>query len=178
MKGSLKLAVAMAAGLLMAAASTTAHAVNLNWTSKTCLIVDGTFQVCKPSTSWDTQTKEIIDEPVRWVLHRKGPNPIIKLLYKTDVKGKTAHDYAKWVRQDLELRGLTIGKVENRTINGRNVTLINASDPENSGKLNYLVAVYRDQNKGVQMECTAAKENFSFFSQEFMAAIDSVHFIH
>lgn len=169
----------LAAGLLFLASFVASEvlAVNLDWVSKTCVVVDGTFHVCKPSDSWDTQkTKGSRDEAVRWVLHRQGANPIIKLVYKSDVQGQTAHDYAKWVSKELELRGLKVTRTENRVVNGRNVSLINATDPESEGKLNYLVAVYRDRNKGLQMECTAGKDDFTFFAQEFMSAINSVRF--
>lgn len=159
------------AGFLFA---TGAQAVDLNWTSKTCVVVDSTFSVCKPSKSWDTQTKSIVDEPVRWVLHRSGANPIIKLLYDTNPRGKTAHDYAKYVKQDLEARQIKISKVENRVINGRNVSILSGQGSDNFG---YLVAVYRDGGKGLRLECTASNENFSFFSQEFMASINSVRFV-
>lgn len=165
----------LAGGILLAAG--TAGAVNLDWVTKSCVVVDGAFHVCKPSDSWDTQTKEgSRDEAVRWVLHRQGANPIIKLVYKTDVSGKTAHDYGKQVKGELQLRGLKISKTENKVINGRNVAVISATDPESEGKLNYLVAVYRDRNKGLQLECTAGKDDFSFFAQEFMASINSVKF--
>lgn len=165
----------LAGGLLLAASS--AGAVDLDWNDKNCVTVDRTFHVCKPSGSWDTQSgKGSRDEAVRWVLHRSGANPIIKLLYKP-ATGKTAHDYAKVVREDLELRGLAIKKVENRVVNGRNVSLITASDTEAEGKLNYLVAVYRDQEKGLLLECTAGKEDFTFMSQEFMASVNSVRFV-
>lgn len=170
-----KIVLGLAAGLLFLVSE--ALAVNLDWVSKTCVVVDSTFHVCKPSDSWDTQkTKGSRDEAVRWVLHRQGANPIIKLIYKSDVSGQTAHDYAKWVRKELELRGLKVTRTENRVINGRNVSILNAMDPESEGKLNYLVAVYRDRSKGLQLECTAGKDDFSFFSQEFMAAINSVRF--
>lgn len=173
MKSYRSVGFALAGAVVMIAS--TAGAVDLNWVSKTCVVVDGTFQVCKPSASWDTQTKDIREEAVRWVLHRSGANPIIKLIYDGNARGKTAHDYARLVRRDLESRGLRVTNTQNRVINGRNVTLINATDSD--GKLEYLVAVYRDQSKGLKLECTGPKDNFSFFAQEFRASIDSVKFV-
>lgn len=167
-----KVVLALAAAVLLGASA--AHAVGLNWTDKTTVIVDGTFQVSKPSPDWDTQTNDIQEEAVRWVLHRNGPNPIIKLIYDATARGKTAHDYAKIVRKDLEVRGVSVSRVENRVINGRNVSLIHGQ----GGKLNFLVAVYRDQNKGLKLECTAPADNFSSFANEFMASINSVRFMH
>lgn len=173
MKSHKSLALAFAGAVMLVASS--AGAVDLNWVSKTCVVVDGTFQVCKPSPSWDTQTKDIREEAVRWVLHRSGANPIIKLIYDGNARGKTAHDYARLVKKDLEARGLKANAIQNKVINGRNVSLINATDSD--GKLEYLVAVYRDQSKGLKLECTGPKDNFSFFAQEFRAAIDSVKFV-
>ena len=174
MRNRMKMGLAVVALILLG--DPIAWAVNLEWTSKTCVVVDGTFHVCKPTPDWDTQTKDVRDEAVRWVLHRQGANPMIRLIYDANATGKTAHDYGERVKKDLELSGLRVGKVEKRTINGRNVTLINASDPENEGKLNYLVAVYRDQAKGLRLTCSAGKDDFSFFSNEFMQSINSVHF--
>ena len=172
---NLKRNMMLVVGSMVLLAASAAKAVDLDWTDKECVTVDRTFHVCKPSASWDTQTKDLRDEAVRWVLHRNGPNPIIKLVYDENATGKTAHDYAKRVRGDLSTRGLHVEKVDNRVINGRNVSLITANDPD--GKLDYLVAVYRDQNKGLKLECTAPKDNFSFFAQEFMSSINSVKFV-
>lgn len=146
----------------------------LNWISKTCVIVDGTFQVCKPDTSWDTQTKDISEEAVRWVLHRSGANPMMKLIYDPNATGKTAHEYAKKARRDMEARGIHVSGVQNRVINGRNVSLISGQ----SGGFNYLVAVYRDSSKGLKLECTGPSDTFSSFANNFMASIDSVRFMH
>ena len=173
MKSKKSTMLALAGAVMMIAS--TAGAVDLKWVDKTTVVIDGTFKVPKPSPSWDTQTKNIREEAVRWVLHRSGANPIIKLIYDSNARGKTAHDYAKIVKGDLATRGLKVTTTQNKVINGRNVSLINATDAD--GKLEYLVAVYRDQNKGLKLECTAPKDNFSFFAQEFRAMIDGVEFV-
>ncbi len=174
MKKGLLIAAAMVVGFF---AATEAKAEGyLQWVSKTCVIVDGTFNVCKPSKSWDTQKKDIHDEAVRWVLHRSGANPVIRLIYDPSATGNTAHEYGKRVKKDLELRGINVTKLENRVINGRNVSLI--SGRGGSDKLDYLVAVYRDQNKGLKLEFTAAPEDFGFFSNEFMTGtVNTVRFV-
>jgi hypothetical protein len=173
MKSKKTIVVALAGAVMMIAS--TAGATDLNWVSKTCVVIDGTFHVCKPTPQWDTQTKDIRNEAVRWVLHREGANPVIRLIYDSNATGKTAHDYAKQVKKDLAIEGLKVNNLQNRVINGRNVSLINASDPD--GKLDYLVAVYRDGSKGLRLMCTAGKDNFSFFSNEFMQAINAVKFV-
>jgi hypothetical protein len=172
-KQVLAVAILMAAAVSLTGMSKAQAAGYLNWISKTCVVVDGAFQVCKPSPSWDTQTKNISEEAVRWVLHREGANPIMKLIYDQNATGKTAHDYARKAKQDLVARGINVSSVQNRVINGRNVSLLSGQ----SGELNYLVAVYRDQAKGLKLECTGPTGNFSSFANEFMSSINSVRFM-
>lgn len=169
-----RIAVALFAATAIGLLASSAGAVNLDWVSKTCVVIDSTFHVCKPSESWDTQKKSIVNEPVRWVLHRSGYNPLIKLIYDSSVTGQTAHDYAKQVKKDLELRGIRVSKVDNRVVNGRNVSLIHGTSSDRDEE--FLVAVYRDRDKGLRLECAADTKNFSLMSQEFMAAINSVRF--
>jgi uncharacterized protein Usg len=173
MKHQKKLALLVGALVVMAAA--TAKAVPIDWPDKLTAVVDGTFEVKKPNDAWDTQKTSDSLAPVKWVLHRSGANPIIWLRYDPSPQGKTAHHFAQYVKKDLEQRGITVEKIQNKVINGRNVSII--SGEERGGKLRYLVAVYRNKVKGLMLECTAAREDFGVYSAQFWQAIESVRIL-
>ena len=173
MKHSKKLALMV--GSLTILAASAASAVDLNWVDKNTVIVDGTFQVSKPGKQWDTQKTNDWAAPVKWVLHKSGANPIIWLRYDQAVRGKTAHDYANDVKSRLRSRGISELKIRNQVISGRNVALISGVD--NSSGFRYLVGVWRNQNKGFNLECTAATSDFSVYEPHCMAAIQSARIL-
>ncbi len=167
------IALVLGGALLLTASS--AKAIDLDWTSKNCVTVDQTFHVCKPGEQWDTQKTKDWAAPVKWVLHRSGANPIIWLRYDQSVTGKTAHDYAKDVKSRLQGRGITVESIRNKTINGRNVSMINGVD--NSSGLRYEVAVWRNKNKGFNLECTAAAQDFGVYEPHCQASIQSARIL-
>ncbi len=171
MKKTLLLAVI--AGALFASSS--ASAVALNWIDKNCVVIDNTFQVCKPGKQWDTQKTNDWAAPVKWVLHRSGANPIIWLRYDQSVRGKTAHDYARDVKSRLQARGIRVESVRNQVISGRNVSLISGLD--SSSGLRYLVGVWRNKNVGFNLECTAGASDFGVYEPHCMASVQSVRIV-
>ncbi len=173
MKHKKHLVLAVGAAVLLTAS--VAKAVDLNWVDRNTVIVDGTFQVSKPGKEWDTQKTEDWAAPVKWVLHKMGPNPIIWLRYDQAVRGKTAHDYAQDVRSRLKARGIEVESVRNQVISGRNVSLISGVD--NHSGFRYLVGVWRNRDKGFNLECTAATQDFGVYEPHCMAAIQSARIL-
>lgn len=173
MKHQGKLVLAAVAAVTLVAS--TAGAVALNWVDKNTVVIDGTFQVSKPGTQWDTQKTNDWAAPVKWVLHKSGANPIIWLRYDQAVRGKTAHDYAQDVKGRLKARGINVESIRNQTISGRNVALVSGID--NASGLRYLVGVWRNRNKGFNLECTAAASDFGVYEPHCMASIQSVRIL-
>lgn len=167
--------LALMVGALSLLAASVASAVDLNWVDKNTVIVDGTFQVSKPGKEWDTQKTNDWAAPVKWVLHRMGANPVIWLRYDQAVRGKTAHDYAQDVKSRLNARGVQVEAVRNQVINGRNVSLISGVD--SAGGFRYLVGVWRNRDKGFNLECTAALQDFAVYEPHCMAAIQSARIL-
>lgn len=172
MKRSITVFLAVLAVSFSAAA---AHAVSLDWEGKKCVIVDGSFKVCKPDSEWDTQKTQDDSRPIKWVLHKEDVNPIIWLRYDQNVTGQTAHDYAKVLRGSLESRGVDVQKTKNLVIKGRNVSIIEGKNAGND--LKYLVGVWRNKAKGFALECTANPGDFEDYRDECMTAIESVKIV-
>jgi hypothetical protein len=170
-----KLALAAGAAMLLTASVAQAQSVDLNWIDKNTVIVDSTFQVSKPGKQWDTQKTNDWAAPVKWVLHKSGANPIIWLRYDQAVRGKTAHDYAKDVQSRLKSRGISDLRIRNQVISGRNVALISGVD--NASGFRYLVGVWRNRNKGFNLECTAEAKDFSVYEPHCMASIQSARIL-
>lgn len=167
--------ITLAAGALALLTATAAQAVDLNWVDKNTVIVDNTFQVSKPGKQWDTQKTNDWARPVKWVLHRGGMNPEIWLGYDQAVRGKTAHDYARDVKSRLQARGLTELTIRNQVISGRNIALITGTD--HAANKRYLVGVWRNRNKGFNLECTAATQDFGVYEPHCMASIQSARIL-
>ncbi|MBI4411271.1 MAG: hypothetical protein HY541_02165 [Deltaproteobacteria bacterium] len=167
--------IILAAGIALFVAISTAHAVQIDWEGKNCLTIDSAFYVCKPDHKWDTQKTKEDHRPIKWVYHEEGANPIIWLRYD-DATGKTAHDYAKFVKKDLESRGIAVKSIKNEVISGRNVSII---EGVNSGtNLRYQVGVWRNQAKGFNLECSASIDNFSEYQHHCRKAIESVKIVN
>lgn len=163
----------LAVALMSLTMASTAHAVALTWIeSNRTVIVDNTVQVSKPSGKWDTQTDHYKDPaPVKWVRHVRDANPQMFLRYSQNVRGKTAHDYARGiVKNELAARGITVTGIENKVVNNRNVSIINGM----KGDERYMVGVWRHRDIGFQLECVAISEKFGDFMNEFDTAIQSV----
>lgn len=167
--------IVLAAGAAMILTASAAQAVDLNWVDKNTVIVDSTFQVSKPGKQWDTQKTNDWAAPVKWVLHKEGANPIIWLRYDQSVRGKTAHDYANDVKSRLRARGVSVDSVRNQVISGRNISLISGTD--NASGFRYLVGVWRNRNKGFNLECTAAAQDFAVYEPHCMASIQSARIL-
>jgi hypothetical protein len=174
MKKNLLLALMVATFVMLG--SKAAQAVNLSWVdSNRTVIVENTVQVTKPSTKWDTQTKHYEDPaPVKWVRHIDGANPQMFLRYSANVKGRTAHDYAKLiVKNELAARGITVTGVQNKVINNRHVAVINGTKDNER----YMIGVWRHRDIGFQLECKAELNKFDNFMGEFDQAINSVQIV-
>lgn len=170
MKKSLTLAAVMAMAVSFISGS--AHAVKLDWVKKNqTVIIDNTVEISKPNKKWDTQTRAYEDPaPVKWVRHIRGANPQMFLRYKKDVRGKTAHHYARKVANELRSRGITVSKIEKRVINNRHVAIVHGR----KGNELYQVGVWRHRDIGFQLECIAESDFFSKYASEFDQAIRSV----
>ena len=154
-----------------------AKATSLNWTSDTCVTVDHTFHVCKPSEKWDTVKTGNSDlRPVEWVYHKNGPNPRITLRYNPAATGKTAHDYAKVVSSNLKADGLKVDSIKNENIAGRNVSVIRGTNTANGFR--YLVGVWRNKSKGFELHCSAQSGDFPSYEPACRASIQSVRIVN
>lgn len=170
-----KLIMAFSAMALLTVAAK-AQAVSLDWQGNRCVVVDRTFKVCKPGKNWDTQKTGDDHRPVKWEYHRRDVNPVISLNYDWTASGKTAHDYAKVVKSDLASRGVKFHSTKNTVINGRNVTIIEASNP---GKdLRYLIGVWRNKAKGFYLMGSSNPAQFDRFRPDFQQAINSVEIVN
>lgn len=162
-------------GMAFILAASSARAVSLDWIGKSCVVVDGTFEVCKPNTKWDTKKTKDSSRPVKWEYNKIGPDPVIWLRYG-DAQGKTAHHYAKFVRNELESRGISVESIKNKVFNGRHVSLIKGYNSSND--LHYLVGVWRNRAKGFNLECSASSIDFNKFEWQCLQSIKSVRIVN
>lgn len=160
-------------GILVLFSSAPVHAklgYPINWVDRDCFQV-GPIQMCKPSRSWDTQKAGHADFLYKWVLHRKGPNPVCRMEIDEHPHGKTANAYAKWLRAEYRKRGFSTLAYSKKVIAGRNVSFITGID--RSDRSRYLVGIWRTRDLGIRMECSVHLKDFARYEPQFVSFIES-----
>ncbi len=152
-----------------------AGAAQLRWKDSLCVVVEETFEFCKPSPKWDTQETNEMAHPVKWVLHRGGANPEIKLSYDYHTEATSTFDFALDVKERLRARGIEVTSLKDRVIHGRSVSLI--TGVHRTEAKSYLVAAWKTAQRGIMLECTSAERDFASFEPHFMATVQSVKFL-
>lgn len=151
------------------------QAADLRWVSKLCVVVNGEFEICKPSPKWDTQVVEHLTTPVKWVFHQGGANPVMQLRFDAAPTGITTFDYALDVKKGLATRGVQMEEMRDIVVRRKNISLIIGSSRKEG--LRYLVAVWLTGDRGFILECTSNPDDFSKREPDFMATIQSVKFL-
>lgn len=145
----------------------------MQWVTKTKFSNAGVVEGEKPSTDWDTQKTEDRNSPYKFVLHRGGANPKCWLRYDENPEYKTAHAYANGLlKPRLEMRGMKVGKILERVVDGRNVAYIAANDVAKGHR--YLIGAWRNQSHGINLECDVDDANFGVYEPQFRNFIDSI----
>ncbi len=142
----------------------------IEWYDSTCFRV-GPAKFCKPSTNWDTQKTRDTNAKYKFVLSRSGANPICWLRFDDGVKKQTAHAYAESLTTRLRQRGLVDLNIRKDVIDGRNVAFISGEQAD--GKLKYLIGAWRNQDIGINLECSAEKKDFATYEPQLNSFIRS-----
>lgn len=170
MKARLVLILA-AAGLLLASA---AGAVDLTWSGTTCFTMDSSFYMCKPDDKWDTQKTEEATRPVKLVYAKSGANPILWIVLDNLASASSAADYAGNVRSRYESRGLKDITVTKEVVGGRDVYIVSGTDHAKGSRFSAALFWRSGLSKVLQIEYTAATQDFSTYQPQFMATVASV----
>jgi hypothetical protein len=147
---------------------------NITWSDKTCFTISP-IKSCKPSRDWDTQKTKDLNAKHKFVLHRAGANPVAWLRFDQNPKGKTAHAYAKWLKDRWSQKGLTDIQIRKEVIAGRNVAFVSGYDPHKDFR--YLLGVFRNREVGIHWECSAAAKDFSVYEPQFRTFIEQTRVI-
>lgn len=166
-------------GILSLLLVQSAWAAQLEWLDKSTIVVDDVFQFNKPDPKWDTQkVSGDPDSPVKWILHKAGRNPLIKLTtqrHGTGLMGKGAYQYAAHVKEQYRAKGVTIQSIEKRLINGRPVALLHGMKPDKNEK--FLIGVWRSADQGFILECSAHEKDFVGLMPQFHEAINTARIL-
>lgn len=152
----------------------TAKAADLQWTGKNCFVLDSNFNVCKPDDKWDTQKTDEALRPVKLVYHKSGANPVIWLVYDNAADAKSMDDYVGKVRSRFESRGIRVDSVLQETINGKKVYIVTGADPAKDSRFSAALFWRKGMGRALQVEYTAASNDFSTYQPQFMATVSSI----
>jgi hypothetical protein len=169
----IKLALVIAAGTMLAASA--ASAVNLQWSSHTCFTMDSSFYICKPDDKWNTQETNETLRPVKFIYGKMGANPIIWVQLDNLASGSSsASDYASTVRSRYESRGLKDITVTKEVVSGKDVYIVSGTDNAKNSRFSAALFWRSGVSKVLQIEFTAAGEDFSTYQPQFMTTVSSV----
>lgn len=168
-----KLAYAIAVVFVLLGTAT-GRAADLQWSSKNCVTVDGSFYLCKPDDKWDTQKTEESSRPLKFVYHKGGANFVVWYGYDQNVTAKSADDYAGDVRARYETRGVKVEGVTKDRVEGRDVYTVGGLDTAKNFR--YMMALfYRPGfSKTLQLEFVADAKDASAGEPQFRAFVQSV----
>ena len=149
---------------LMVLVASSAQAEVLRSIGDDTFVVDGVFQIKKPTGSWDTMEVNKFRFPVKWVKHVTGPNPVMSLRWRPDPAGPTPSDFARQVEGEMKKRGMMVESTEKRNVNGQSVTLIRGI----LGKERVLIATWRTPTRGYYLECRVETSYYKHYRTQFM----------
>jgi len=164
-------ALALCAALMATASS--AHAVDLQWSSKNCVNIDGNYYLCKPDDKWDTQKTEETLRPVKFVYHKSKSNPILWVIYDEAASASSASDYASKVRARYESRGIKVDAVLDETIGGKSVYIVSGQDSSKGARFSTALFWRPNLKRVLQIEYSASAEDFSTYQPQFMSTVQS-----
>ncbi len=163
-----------AAGLL---ASSTAGAVDLKWSGTTCFTMDNSVYLCKPDDKWNTQKTEEALRPVKLIYGKSGANPILWIGFDNLASASSAADYASTVRSRYESRGLKDITVTKEVVSGRDVYIVSGTDQAKGSRFSVALFWRSGMSKILQIEYTAASQDFSTYQPQFMSTVSSARYV-
>lgn len=167
-----KLALIFAAGAMLTAS--VASAVSLQWSSHTCFTMDSSFYICKPDDKWNTQETNETLRPVKFIYGKTGANPIIWVQLDNLASASSPSDYASNVRARYEARGLKDITVTKEVVAGKDVYIVSGTDTAKNSRFSVALFWRSGVNKVLQLEYTAAGEDFSTYQPQFMTTVSSI----
>lgn len=159
------------AGIFVAS---TASAADLKWSGTTCFTMDSSFYICKPDDKWNTQKTDEANRPVKLIYGKMGANPIIWIVLDNLASANSASDYASTVRSRYEARGLKDITVTKEVVGGRDVYIVSGTDQAKGSRFSTALFWRAGLSKVLQLEFTAAGQDFSTYQPQFMASVASV----
>jgi len=141
---------------------------SINWTSKNCFDI-GPLQSCRPSDDWDTQRNPDFIPNYRWVYHKSGANPMVKVRFVENPVGKTLKDFSNDLEGRLRHQGMVDITSHGEKVNGQDAVIINAYSPSKNRR--FLYGVFRGGNVGVYWECTTEPKDFQSYKNQFRTFI-------
>jgi hypothetical protein len=163
--------ILVVAGIVMASA---AGAVDLKWSGTTCFTMDNSFYMCKPDDKWNTQKTDEANRPVKLIYGKSGANPILWVVLDNLASAASASDYAGNVRSRYESRGLKDITVTKEVVGGRDVYIVSGTDQAKGSRFSAALFWRSGLSKVLQIEYTAASQDFSTYQPQFMATVASV----
>lgn len=140
------------------------------------IVVNQAFEFHKPDKKWDTQkVKKDPKAPLQWVFKQAGPDPTIRLKYLDFSKGKSLSAISSHLKMEYKLQGVTIEKVESKTINGNRALLLHGLNPTKEER--YLIGVLVGPKQGYILECASEQEDFNAMRGHFQQAIETARIL-
>jgi hypothetical protein len=179
MKNPILQRVGAAFGALMLSTTMLYAAVGeLSWSGKTTWTYNKEIMGDKPGDQWDSQKTDQEANPVKWVLHKSGGNPVIWLRIDDTVSNSDSTQMMADLKNRFESRGISVNtSVQEKTIGGQKVYIISGLD--NAKGFRYSAAVFprAGTKRAYYVELTAPEKEFSTFEPAYMGMVQTIRLL-
>ncbi len=172
-----KILILLGLGLVLGSITLQAEVGPVSWNGTNSWTYNKEIMGDKPGDQWDTQKTDQEANPVKWVLHKSGGNPVIWLRIDDTVSSwdpaKTADD----LKTRFTARGITVDAVQRMTINGNDVYVVSGLDRAKDARLNTAIFWRQGTKRAYQLELIAPSNEFSTYEPAHRAMIQTIKLI-
>lgn len=176
MDGKRKIRMLALLGSVLLLGSVTLHAGvgPLSWDGNNSWVYNKEIKGDKPGNQWDTQKTDQEANPIKWVLHKSGGNPVIWLRIDDTVSSWNTATIASDLRTRYEARGIAVNAVQQMTIHGNDVYIVSGLDEAKDARFNTAVFWRKGTKRAYQIELSAPANEFSAYEPAYKGMVQTV----
>lgn len=149
----------------------------LSWTGTNDWTYNKEISGSKPGDQWDTQKTDQEANPVKWVLHKSGGNPVIQLRIDDTVSSSDPAVIASELRTRYQARGISVDAVQKKTFGGKDVYIVSGVDQAKDARFSTAVFPRSGTKRAYHIELTATTKDFSTYEPAYMGMVQTVRVI-
>ncbi len=146
----------------------------LSWSGTNSWKYNNEISGDKPGDQWDTQKTDQEANPVKWVLHKSGGNPVMWLRIDDTVSSTDITTIGSDFANRYTTRGITANGSNKMTINGIEVVVIGGLDKAKDVRYNTAIFWRKGTKRAYHIELNAPSSEFSTYEPAFMGMVQTI----